>query len=118
MVALLAVIAFARVRFLRIVPLAIFVSVTLAGTMTVLPHTALSRTAVLAIGAALLAFVGRLLRVNDAVIIARVLLVLGGLKLIAEDVRVGPAAILVVAFALYGGAMLVVAKNSLGSRTA
>ena len=119
-VGLLAIVAFLRVsnvRFARVALLSVFVCVVISGAMAIASGRiadpavlALARTGVLAVTATALALSGRWLHVREGPLIARALLVVGGLKLIAEDVRVGRAAILVVAFALYGGAMLVVAK--------
>lgn len=98
----------------KIVMLSIFLCMTFTGVLTiVLPSfsSALLRTAVLAIFASLLAIVGRLMENRVASILARAVLVVGGLKLLAEDLRVGSAAILVISFACYGLALLIVARS-------
>jgi hypothetical protein len=79
---------------------------------------ALVRTAVLAAIAALLALLARTPWAPEGSKIARAILVIGGIKLIAEDVRLGRAAILVIAFAAYGCAMLIVAKSGTKTRAA
>lgn len=73
---------------------------------------ALIRTVTLAIIATALAFISRATGTREAAIVARAVLVVGGIKLLAEDVRVGRAAMLVAAFAAYGGAMLLVSRTS------
>jgi len=73
---------------------------------------ALIRTSVLAVIAALLAAASRFGGVVEAGAIARGVLVVGGIKLIGEDVRVGRAAMLVVAFLAYGCAMLLVSRSA------
>lgn len=70
---------------------------------------ALNRTAVLAVAAAALALLGRF--IAEGPLIARVLLVIGGGKLLFEDLRVGRATTMVIALAIYGGAMLIVARK-------
>jgi hypothetical protein len=69
----------------------------------------LTRTAILAIAAVVLSIISR--RIPEAVTIARVVLVIAGLKLLIEDLRFGQATTIVVALALYGGAMLIVARR-------
>jgi|GEM_PF-3678671 len=68
----------------------------------------LIRTFTLAAIAAILALVSRCAPAAGAV--ARIVLVGGGLKLLAEDIRLERAAILVISFASYGLAMLTVAR--------
>jgi len=70
---------------------------------------ALNRTAVLAVSAVVLSLVSRFL--PEARIMAWALLVLGGVKLIIEDLPAGHATTMVVALALYGGAMVIVARR-------
>jgi hypothetical protein len=69
---------------------------------------AVVRTVVLAAAAVGLATAGPLLRRAELGRFAWALLVLGGLKLAAEDLRVGEAAHLVVSLALYGAALIAV----------
>ena len=115
-IAALALIAFARsearavrTTLLAIVATAVFFCATWGIAAITSPPDqatlALVRTAVLAAIAAILA------RVPAGSGIARAILVIGGIKLIAEDVRLGRAAILVIAFAAYGCAMLIVARS-------
>ncbi len=79
---------------------------------------ALIRTGILAVMAALLAAASRFAGVTEAATIARAILVVGGIKLLGEDVRVGRAAILVVAFLAYGCAMLMVSRSAPVKRAA
>ncbi|HEY6844261.1 MAG TPA: hypothetical protein VI391_08845 [Thermoanaerobaculia bacterium] len=72
----------------------------------------LVRTAVLASFAVALALIGSLTGNWESSVLARVALVAGGVKLIVEDLRVGSAAIMVVAFALYGAALILVSRVS------
>ena len=68
------------------------------------------RTAVLVAGVLLLAWAGRRERWHEAGWLAYPLLALAGLKLLLDDlVHSGPAA-LVVAFGLYGGALILVPR--------
>jgi hypothetical protein len=94
---------------------------TVAAVSGVLPDTpmtiALIRTLTLALLAILLALLSRLTGSGEAMTIARVVLAVGGLKLLAEDMRVGRAAMLVVAFVAYGCAMLLVARSTHGRAT-
>jgi hypothetical protein len=76
---------------------------------------ALLRTLVLATGAVALAFVGRFMGLREASQVAAALLVLIAVKLVAHDVRVGSAAMLFVTLAVYGGAMIAIAKLRRGS---
>jgi hypothetical protein len=68
----------------------------------------LIRTCILAAIAAILALASRFAPAAGTV--ARIVLVGGGLKLLAEDIRLERAAILVISFASYGLAMLTVAR--------
>lgn len=71
---------------------------------------ALAKTIVLATIASALALLARFTAAPGAIAIARSFLVLGGLKLAVEDVRIGRASVLVAAFAAFGTAMLIVAR--------
>ncbi|HXH37989.1 MAG TPA: hypothetical protein VNN08_05145 [Thermoanaerobaculia bacterium] len=80
-----------------------------AGTASEGVH-ALIRTGVLAAASVALASIGRLWRVREASQLAIALLVLTGAKVIAQDLRIGTAAMMFIALAVYGGAMLAIAK--------
>jgi hypothetical protein len=67
---------------------------------------AVLRTGVLALTVVGLAWIGRLRRLPEAAWLVYPLLVAGGLKLLADDLRVGDTRVLVVSFALYGGALI------------
>lgn len=73
----------------------------------------LVRTAVLAALAALLPLAARAVGALPCARLARTALVAGGLKLVAEDLRIGTASSLVAAFSIYGAAMLAVARVKL-----
>jgi hypothetical protein len=108
---------FARATMLGIAAIgAVFCLVYLAANV-IRPHEqiglALIRTTVLAVVAAALALVARFRWAAGAIGMARVVLVISGLKLIIEDVRIGSASMLVAAFAVYGGAMLIVGRCAL-----
>lgn len=79
---------------------------------------ALARTIVLALAAAILGLLSRLMRSRAAAVVARAIVAMGGVKLLLEDLRVSNAAVLVVAFAAYGAAMLLVARASRSSHLA
>jgi len=99
----------------RLVLASIFLGMVFNGTLVVLgprvTNTALLRTAVLAAAASLLAVLGRLIDSREASLLARAVLIIGGVKLLAEDLRLGRAAVLVVSFALYGAALLIVSRS-------
>jgi len=67
---------------------------------------AVVRTAVLALAAVALAWLGRLPRLPQAAWLVYPVLVAGGLKLLLEDLRVERPAALVVSFAVYGAALI------------
>lgn len=71
---------------------------------------AASRTAVLAVLAVVLAIAGRSSSVRELTWLVYPLLVVGGAKLLWEDVRHGQPVALFLAFALYGGALIVTPK--------
>lgn len=73
------------------------------------PAVALARTFVLAAAAVLLAMLS--VFIAEAKTIATIVLILGGAKLLIEDLRVGRASTVVVALALYGFALLIVARR-------
>lgn len=120
---LTGVVAFVAFFFLRgrpekIVLLSVFLCMAFTGAMGamvgVFANAALLRTSLLALSASLLAVIGRLANSRESSILARALLVIGGLKLLFEDLRVGTAAVLVVSFALYGAALLIVSRCGWG----
>jgi hypothetical protein len=67
---------------------------------------AMLRTVVLSSSAVLLAWAGRRPRLHEAGWLVYPVLVLGGLELVFEDLRVGGPITLLVAFSVYGGAMI------------
>jgi hypothetical protein len=71
---------------------------------------AVTRTAVLAIGALILAGTSRQASIPELGWIAYFLLVVGGGKLIFEDMQIGSAAMLFPAFIMYGAALILVPK--------
>lgn len=73
------------------------------------PLLALNRTAILVVAAVTLSLLNR--HVQDAGKIARVLLVICGIKLLVEDLRLGRATTIVAALALYGVAIVIVARR-------
>jgi len=77
---------------------------------------ALVTTAVLAAASVALALAGRLWQVREASQLAIVLLVLTGAKVVAQDLRTGTAAMMFIALAVYGSAMLAIAKIRASSR--
>lgn len=72
---------------------------------------AMTRTVALSIAAIVLAGMGS--RVDEARSLARILLVVGGAKLLVEDLTAGRAVAIVVALAVYGGAIVIVARRRL-----
>jgi hypothetical protein len=77
---------------------------------------ALLRTVVLVVTIALLVLAARFTEAPEATTLARALLLLGGMKLLVEDLRLGRASTLVIALVLYGGAMLLVSRSPAFSR--
>lgn len=69
--------------------------------------TAAIRTSVLAVSAVALAWIGRYERSRPALWLVYPLLVVGGLKLLAEDLPSGRPATLFVSLAVYGGTLIV-----------
>ena len=106
-----ALIAFFRLRWReeRLVLLAVFLYGAFMAIDSVI-SAPLIRTAILASFACALAVAGRLTANWESSVLARVVLVAGGVKLIVEDLRLGSAATLVIAFALYGAALIVVSR--------
>jgi len=110
----LLVVAFSAVAAVRIAQqklILLFVAsaAAVAAVLAMLPNSALTRTAVLAFAAVVLSLLSRLL--PTARTVAWALLVLGGVKLIIDDLPAGHATTMVAALALYGGAMLIVARR-------
>ena len=105
-----------RTIALAIVTCGAFVIASTVLASTIAPREqmvlALIRTAVLAAIAALLAAASRFGGIVEAGTIARAVLIVGGIKLLAEDVRVGRASMLVAAFLAYGCAMLLVSRSA------
>ncbi|HEX7193206.1 MAG TPA: hypothetical protein VF381_16665 [Thermoanaerobaculia bacterium] len=108
---------FARGTMLAITAIGAFFLVVYAAAHLIHPAEqmglALIRTCALAAVAASLALIARFGWAVGAIGLARAVLVIGGLKLLVEDVRIGSALMLVAAFAAYGGAMLVVGRCAL-----
>jgi hypothetical protein len=111
--------AFLRIDFARLPLLA----VATCGLAAVMIHAALAplggepaathalvRTVILAATAVVLALIGRRWNLREASQLAAALLVLTGVKLVAQELRTGSAAILFIAFAVYGSAMLAIAR--------
>jgi hypothetical protein len=65
------------------------------------------RTGVLAIAAVVIAWLGRRTTTREFGLFVYPVLAWGVLKLVIEDFRVSPPSLLVVAFALYGGALII-----------
>lgn len=72
---------------------------------------ALVGTVVLAAVSVALASLGRLVHVREASQLAIALLVMTGAKVVAQDLRTGTAAMMFIALAVYGSAMLAIAKT-------
>jgi hypothetical protein len=97
----------------RLVLLFVVSGAILTAILSLIPNSdrallALNRTAILAVSAVVLSLLSRFL--PEARTIAWTLIVLGGVKLLIEDLPVGHATTMVVALALYGGAMVIVAR--------
>ena len=67
---------------------------------------AVVRTALLSISAVLVPLIARSPRWREARWLTDPILILAGIKLVAEDVPSGQTAVLVLSFALYGGALI------------
>src|SRR4051794_14763739 len=103
-------IAFARLDFARLPLLAIPVCAAAAVAMYVTGGAAVVRTIILAVAAVALAFVARRWQIAEAWQLAVVTLVLTGAQVIAQELRSGAPAMMFVALAIYGGAMLAIAR--------
>jgi hypothetical protein len=77
---------------------------------------ALVNTGVLAAASVALAWGGRRWQVPQASQLAIVLLLLTGAKVVVQDLRTGTAAMMFITLAVYGGAMLAIAKIRASSR--
>ena len=106
-----AAVAFALTRWReeRLALLAVFSYTVFMGINSVV-NAPLIHTIILVSFASLMAMIP----IWETRILARVLLVAGGLQILIEDLRLGSATMMVIAFALYGIALLVVSK--LGKR--
>jgi hypothetical protein len=104
-----AIIAFVRTQWReeRLALLAVFSYTVFMGINSIV-DAPLIHTIILASFASLLAMIP----IWETRILARVLLVAGGLQILIEDLRLGSATMMVIAFALYGIALLVVSKMS------
>lgn len=101
------------VALTAIVAEALTILMTLGSTyvpVTTPVYVALIGTIVLAATAAALASVNVVL-LPEAGIVARAVLAVGGAKLVVQDIRLSSALVLVVAFAIYGFAMLIVSRT-------
>src|SRR3954469_24531324 len=105
-----SVIAFARLDFARLPLLAIPVCAAAAVAMYVSGGAAGVRSILLAAAAVALAFVARKWSLAEAWQLAVVTLVLTGVQVIAQELRSGAPAMMFVALAIYGGAMLAIAR--------
>ncbi|HSY50077.1 MAG TPA: hypothetical protein VLC46_14780 [Thermoanaerobaculia bacterium] len=116
--AALCLVAFLRQRNVVLLGIAVSAAASIAMVLASSPlglasegvH-ALVRTGVLAAASVALALIGRHWRVREASQLAIVLLVMTGAKVIAQDLRTGTAGMMFIALAVYGGAMLAIAKT-------
>jgi len=111
-VAVLTAIALAVANRLRFVLLCIVTLLALASVEMLLVTgdpavLAMERSIVIALAAVALS----LLPLPEGGTAARLVLILGGIKLVAEDLRAGRAVTIVVALAAYGLAMLIIARR-------
>ena len=102
--------AFARLDFARLPLLAIPVCVAAAVAMNLSGGAAVVRTIILAAAAVALVFVARRWNLAEAWQLAVVTLVLTGVQVIAQELRSGAPAMMFLALAIYGGAMLAIAR--------
>jgi len=104
-------IAFARLDFARLPLLAIPVCAAAAVAIHLVNSgAAVVRTIILAAAAVSLAFIARRWKIAEAWQLAVVTLVLTAVQVIAQELRSGAPAMMFVAFAIYGGAMLAIAR--------
>jgi hypothetical protein len=115
----LCLVAFLRLDFARLPLLAVatcgLAAIMIHGALAALGSEAaathaLVRTVILAATAVVLALIGRSWNMREASQLAAALLLITGLKLVAQELRTGSAAILFIAFAVYGSAMLAIAR--------
>ena len=103
-------IAFVRLDFARLPLLAIPVCAVATIAMYITGGAAVVRTIILAASAVVLAFIARRWSLAEAWQLAVVTLVLTGMQVIAQELRSGAPAMMFVALAIYGGAMLAIAR--------
>jgi hypothetical protein len=104
-------IAFARLDFARLPLLAIPACAAAAVAIHLVNSgAAFVRTIILAAAAVALAFIARRWKIAEAWQLAVVTLVLTGVQVIAQELRSGAPAMMFVALAIYGGAMLAIAR--------
>ena len=116
--AALCLVAFARLDFARLPMLAIAVCAAAAVAIHAATTTisgganthAIVRTIILAAVAVALASIGRMWKLPEASQLAVATLALTGVQVIAQELRAGTAAIMFIALAVYGGAMLAIAR--------
>lgn len=87
-----------------------------AGEAPTASALAVLRTAALSLAAVLLALASRWPRLREAEWLVYPVLILGGLKLVLEDVRAGKAGGLLLSFGIYGLALMLVARTTRRSR--
>ena len=106
---LAAMVAFFRVRWReeRLVLLGVVAYSAFMGINSIV-NAPLIHTVILVSFASLLGFIPTW----ETRILARIVLVAGGLQILIEDLRLGSAAMLVIAFALYGVALIIVSQAS------
>lgn len=123
--AALCLVAFARTDFARLPLLAVATcaaaAVAIHAAATAIggsPNThAIVRTMILAVAAVTMASIGRMWRMPEASQLAIGTLALAGVQVIAQELRAGTAAIMFIALAVYGGAMLAIARLRRTART-
>jgi hypothetical protein len=103
-------IAFVRLDFARLPLLAIHVCAAAAVAMYMAGGAAVMRTVILAAAAVGLVFIARRWNIAEAWQLAVVTLVLTGVQVIAQELRGGSPAIMFIALAIYGSAMLAIAR--------
>ena len=103
------VVPLARLTLLGIVTLIVLAGANASLTAVDAGVLAMERSVILALTAVLLSLLGRVR--PEAAILARVVLAFAGLKLLVDDFRVGRATTIVVALAVYGTAMVILARR-------
>lgn len=104
-----AVVPLARLTLLGIITLIVLAGANASLTAVDAGVLAMERSVILALAAVLLSLLGRVR--PEAAILARVVLAVAGLKLLVDDFRVGRATTIVVALAVYGTAMVILARR-------